>query len=175
MVLSRDTLPDAGEMRVRVPSPTSCPATTSRMWPGSSVRGWVTIFRVEPGKVSVNTTTIVVAAVVVVVFVAAGVVLAVAGWSTGAIAGLLTSLVGVVAVVLPLLDRVVNTARETSTQTVTLAKIDKRTNGELDARIEDAIHSALDRFTKSVLPAQTVAELPEGEPSPLPAELPLAA
>lgn len=112
-----------------------------------------------PRTVAVHSTTLVAASVVLVALIGAGVALALAHWDAGAIAGLLTAIIGVAAVALGQLDQLAKSRHEQAQNTATLAVIDKRTNGELDARIASAVTAAL-----NTLPAPVVA--PTANPSP---------
>lgn len=119
---------------------------------------------------TVNTVTIVASAALIICLIAAAVALAFARWTAGEIIGLLSAVVGLAAVLLPLLDKAINLHRESGEQTATLRVIDKRTNGELDARIqagaEQAATAVLRRFMEQptaayapvVIPAQRTDE-----------------
>lgn len=92
-----------------------------------------------------HTTTVIAGVALVVCLIGAGVALALAGWKTEAIVGLLTGLAGVAAVLLPLLNRTINVEKETVQQTQQLGVITHQTNGVLSERIraevEDAVRS----------------------------------
>lgn len=102
------------------------------------------------GELHTHTQVLVIAAVFLTLIIGAGVGLALAGWKAEAIIGLLTGLVGVGAVALPLLDRVMTVDRKQDTQQASLARITEQTNGGLDRRILDNVNTALDaRFGTS--------------------------
>lgn len=109
--------------------------------------------------VTLHTSTLVAGAGILVALVAAAVALALAHWDTGAIVGLLTAIIGVGAVALGQLDHLARVRDEQREQSATLATIDRRTNGELDARIAAAVASALG--TNKITPAAAAA----GEPT----------
>jgi len=113
-------------------------------------------------QVRINVQTLWLGVVVLALFVSAGVTLALAGWSGTAILGFLSALGAVVSVVFPLFDRLVELVRKQDAQTETLATIDRRVNGELDARIEAAVRQAMGGATVTVV----------GQPGPLPSSPP---
>jgi uncharacterized transporter YbjL len=87
--------------------------------------------------------TIIAGLVVLVCLVGAAVALALAGWSGNAIMGLLTGIIGVAGPLIAVTARLTDLKTATDAQTLTLAKIDHQTNGVLNQRIKDAVHSAL--------------------------------
>lgn len=104
----------------------------------------------KPGVIRVNLGTVIATAVVLVALFAAATALAMSGWKTPEIVGLLTAVVGIAAPVVVLLDRVVSVERDNKEQLETLAThgeqlttITAQTNGVLTKRIQDAVSSAL--------------------------------
>lgn len=90
-----------------------------------------------------HTLTIVAGLVVLVCLVGAATALAIAGWDSGAILGLLTGIAGVAVPLLAAVKSLGDLRHATDQQTVTLAKIDHQTNGVLTDRIHAAVHKAL--------------------------------
>lgn len=90
-----------------------------------------------------HTLTIVAGLVVLVCLVGSATALAIAGWDSNAILGLLAGIAGVAAPLLAAVARLSDLKTATDAQTRTLAKIDHQTNGVLDARIHHAVHKAL--------------------------------
>ena len=107
--------------------------------------------KAKPSQIHVNGVTVIMAGVVLVAVIAAGVALAFAGWDAVQIIGLLGALVGVATPLLALLDRVVSVHRENIEQSQTLDVLDRRTNGELDARITQGAQSAAEAAAEAVL------------------------
>lgn len=98
-----------------------------------------------------NTATVVAATVMVVALIAAGVALAFAGWESGSIVGFLAGLAGVGGTVVALLDKLVTVQRVNVEQTQQLTTIERRTNGELDARIRAGSEAAAVAAAEAVL------------------------
>lgn len=96
-------------------------------------------------QISLNTVTVIAGAALFFALVMAGVALGLAGWEPAAILGFLTGLAGLGAIVLPFLDKLINVGQETRNQTATLNTINRRVNGELDARISSVVEEALTR------------------------------
>lgn len=98
-----------------------------------------------------NTATVVAATVMVVALFAAAVALAFAGWDGAQIAGLLTGVAGVGTTVVMLLDKLVTVQRVNVEQSTQLQTIERRTNGELDARIKAGSEAAAVAAAEAVL------------------------
>lgn len=114
----------------------------------------------RPGEVRLTTAAILSAVVVVVALMVAAVALAMSGWKSGEIVGLLAVLGSVSAVLVGVIDRQTRTLRETEEQTPVIQTIDRRTNGEFARTIE----SAVTRAVTAALNAQHGQSTTDGAP-----------
>lgn len=124
-----------------------------------------------PSSFTVHTPTAIAGAVVVVALIGAAVALAFAHWQTASIIGLLTLLAPIAVGLVIQIDQVSRTRQTQADQGASIATVERRTNGELDARIEAAISRAL---TATQTPA-TLAPAPAVPQDAITTELPKAA
>jgi hypothetical protein len=116
-----------------------------------------------PGRMQFNTVTVVAGAALVIVLIVAAVALALAGWKTEAIIGLLVAVGGPAGGLLLILERLAETERETARQTPVIRTIEKATNGDLDRRIQEGAERAALIVLERVLNAPTTVVPPIAE------------
>jgi hypothetical protein len=121
-----------------------------------------------PRTISIHLATLAAAVLIILGLMIAGTILATVG-SRGAadIVAILGALATTGAALLIALDKVAKLGDQQHTQTETLARIDERTNGELDGRIKAAVSAALDAKVPALVLVPT--DLP---PAPQPSDTP---
>lgn len=107
----------------------------------------------EPGKL--NTITVIASAACFALLLAAAVALALAGWDTAAIIGLLTAVAGPAGILMIVVDRLISIQWETRRQTPMLQSV---SNGSMSALITKIVEDALERRFGKVTPPTTTEE-----------------